>query len=150
MSDLMKERRSPIDGYRAILVGLTPKRRELAARIEARVNHMFEKGLVEEVRGLIRAVGRDAPALKAIGYPEVARYIAGELDLEQSQYLITKATLQYAKRQMTWFRREEGVVWFAGCGDDPEVATLVEQHLRARLEVWNSVGEEALHAKTAS
>lgn len=162
MSDMMKERTSPLAGYRAILIGLAPPRRLLAQRIDARVKRMFENGLVHEVRGLLDTFGSDAPALKAIGYREVAQYLVGEIDLRQAQHLTLKATLQYAKRQMTWFRHEEGVVWFAGSGDDPEVAGVIEDYLRARQASWNPVEtmgpighlepleEKGLHAKTAS
>jgi tRNA dimethylallyltransferase len=162
MSDMMKERTSPLVGYRPILIGLAPPRRELARLIERRVQQMFGSGLIGEVRGLLDEHGPHAPVLKAIGYRQVAQHLAGEIDLPRAQYLTLTATLQYAKRQMTWFRREEGVVWFAGSGDDSEVAGMIEEYVRGRQTAFLPVGtmrptepieaieEEGVHAKTAS
>ena len=132
MSDMMRERSRPLVGFRTVLIGVTPARRELARRIEARIDKMFDGGLVDEVRGLVREFGSDAPVLKGIGYRQVAQYLAGQCDLERARYLTLKATLQYAKRQMTWFRGEEGVGWFAGNGEDPEIAEAIEQYLRSQ------------------
>ena len=134
MSDLMRGRTSPLVGYHAVLVGVAPPRPELAARIELRVRGMFAHGLVEEVRRILKEFGRDAPVIKAIGYRQVAQYLAGEIDLDEARGMTVKATLQYAKRQMTWFRREEGVVWFTCCGDDPEAGDRIEEYLRARRD----------------
>ena len=179
MSDLMEERTSPLAGYRAVLVGLAPPRGELARRIEDRVRGMFENGLADEVQRMVSDFGHDAPVAKAIGYRQVAKYLAGEIGLDEAQRLTVKATLQYAKRQMTWFRREEGVVWFAFSGDDPEGQETIEEYLRARegltplgargpaehVETIESsesteaiepigpirpIGEEGVHAKTTS
>lgn len=132
MSELMKERSSPLAGHRGVLVGLAPPRRELARRIERRVRGMFEQGLIDEVQRILREFGKDAPVVKAIGYRQVARYLAGEIDLDDARSSTEKATLQYAKRQMTWFRREEGVIWFTACGDEPDAGDTVEKYLRAR------------------
>jgi tRNA dimethylallyltransferase len=177
MSDLMRERASPLAGYHATLVGVAPPRRELAARIERRVRGMFALGLVDEVRGILKKFGRDAPVIKAIGYRQVAQYLAGEVGLDEAQGMTVRATLQYAKRQMTWFRREEGVVWFTCCGDDPEAGERIEAYLRARrdfaprgddegtagrheliesgefieaIEPMGPFNEEGVHAETAS
>jgi tRNA dimethylallyltransferase len=177
MSDLMRERASPLAGYHATLVGVAPPRRELAARIERRVRGMFALGLVDEVRGILKKFGRDAPLIKAIGYRQVAQYLAGEVGLDEAQGMTVRATLQYAKRQMTWFRREEGVVWFTCCGDDPEAGERIEAYLRARrdfaprgddegtagrheliesgefieaIEPMGPFNEEGVHAETAS
>ncbi|MFQ5791840.1 MAG: hypothetical protein ACE5JI_15310, partial [Acidobacteriota bacterium] len=91
----------------------------------------------------------EIPAFKAIGYREVGRYLAGALGIDEARQLTLPATLRYAKRQMTWFRKEEGVVWFAGSGDDPGVERAVREHLRSELAKLDSA-EETLHAKTAS
>jgi tRNA dimethylallyltransferase len=139
MSDMMRERRTPLVGFRIVLMGITPARPELARRIEARIDEMFDGGLVDEVRGLVRDFGPDAPVLKGIGYRQVAQYLVGQSDLERARCLTLKATLQYAKRQMTWFRGEEGVVWFAGNGDDPEVADAIEQYLRGQEKLLHSL-----------
>ncbi len=134
MSDMMRERTRPLIGYRVVIIGITPARQELAGRIEARIAEMFAGGLIDEVRGLVSEFGSDAPVLKAIGYRQVAQYLAGECNLERARHLTLKATLQYAKRQMTWFRREEGVVWFAGSGNEPEVVEAIEQYLGSQIK----------------
>lgn len=147
ISALMAERKSPIAHFDAILVGLEPTRPALSRRIEHRVNKMFDDGLANEVQELRRQYGDDIPAFKAIGYRETQRYLAGEIDLRCTQELIALATSQYAKRQMTWFRREEGVTWFQGSGDEPVVHEGVLRHIREHAQRQN---QETLHAETAS
>lgn len=147
MSELMAERTSPVAGFEAILVGLEPTRSALAQRIERRVARMFDAGFATEVRELVERYGEDVPAFKAIGYREALAYVSGKIDLRRAQELIVTATLQYAKRQMTWFRREEGLEWFAGSGDDPLVLEKVSRHVRRRMRRENL---ETFHAETAS
>jgi tRNA dimethylallyltransferase len=130
MSDLMSRRASPLVGFRDILLGLRPDREALKVRLEARVDAMFARGLVEEVRRLRLQHGAAIPAFKAIGYREVLRYLDGEIGLSTARALTVRATTQYAKRQMTWFRREPDVVWFEGVGDDEGVAGRVLDHVR--------------------
>jgi tRNA dimethylallyltransferase len=149
MSEMMGRRKSPLDGYQFHLIGLAPSREELKRRIEARVEDMFAAGLVDEVRSLLKSYGPHVPAFKAIGYREAAKHISGELGLAEARQLTVKATVQYAKRQMTWFRREEGVVWFEKFGDAPEMEQMVREHLRAVFSRSCQVGEETLYAKTA-
>src|SRR3990172_2876927 len=156
MSDLMKDRRSPLAGYSRLLFGLAPTRAELARRVEVRLRQMFDSGVIGEVQRLLSKYGPQAPVLKAIGYRQVAQLLAGEMDVEQAKQSTLRATLQYAKRQMTWFRREEGVVWFPGSGDDPKVGEAIESYLGARpaprspMEFFQLRKEEGVHAKTAS
>lgn len=101
------------DRYDAIKIGLTMERPALNARIDARVDRFFDAGLVEEVQALLGA-GRppSANAFKALGYRETAAHLRGETDLETAKALTRRNTRRYAKRQMTWFRRETGVAWF--------------------------------------
>jgi tRNA dimethylallyltransferase len=147
MSALMAERKSPIAGFEAILVGLEPSRPALSRRIERRVSFMFDEGFATEVRELRKRYGEDIPAFKAIGYRETLGYLSGVTDLRRTQALIAIATSQYAKRQMTWFRREEGVEWFRGSGDEPAVVHSVLRHVR---KVTHRQNQETLHAETAS
>lgn len=153
MSALMSDRVSPIAEFQVILVGLEPDKAVLARRIDRRVTRMFDEGLASEVRALRKHYGENIPAFKAIGYRETLRYLSGELDLRRAQELITIATSQYAKRQMTWFRGEEGVEWFRGSGDDPLVLESVlgylQQHERNRRNARRK-NQETLHAETAS
>lgn len=147
MSALMAERQSPVAQFEAILVGLEPSRTALSRRIERRVSFMFDEGLANEVQELRKRYGEDIPAFKAIGYRETLGYLSGDTDLRRTQELIAIATLQYAKRQMTWFRREEGVEWFQGSGDEPQVVDGVLRHVRKSTHRQD---QETLHAETAS
>ncbi len=151
MSELMGTRRRPLAGFRDILIGLRPEREVLKARIEARVDAMFARGLVEEVRRLRLEQGAGIPAFKAIGYREVLLYLDGATDLGGARRLTLLATIQYAKRQMTWFRREPEVHWFEGSGDDPGVLGRVLDCIRqASPETGERQNSERSHAETAS
>lgn len=91
---------------------LTMDRATLYARIEKRIDIMMQQGLVEEIRGLLDSgIPADAQAMKAIGYKELIPYILGQCTLEQADYLLKLNTRHYAKRQLTWMRREEDVLW---------------------------------------
>jgi len=150
MSDLMDDRRRPLEGFQDILIGLRPDREVLKARIEARVLAMFSRGLVEEVRRLLLTHGAGSPGFKAIGYREVLLYLDSEIDVDAARSLTVRATTQYGKRQMTWFRREPEVRWFEGCGDDARVRTQVLDYLRRVIpEAGDRQNSERLHAQTA-
>jgi tRNA dimethylallyltransferase len=94
------------------IVALNPVRDELYRRIETRVDSMLRNGLIEETRGIIERFGAEAYALQSIGYRHVLKYLAGEWSLEQTAVEMKKDTRHYAKRQMTWFRKNEKVNWF--------------------------------------
>ena len=157
MSELMATRRRPLKGFRDILVGLRPAREPLSTRIELRAAEMLAHGLVKEVSELKEQFGDEIQAFKAIGYRETLRFIEGEIDKEDACKMIARSTLRYAKRQMTWFRREEETRWFDGFGDDPAVGRDVIDFLqrelsrcRPRLGLCPSSEEtETLHAETA-
>jgi len=105
--------RSPLRGFHPLKIGLKLEREELYRRIEARVEKMFEGGLVEEVRSLLaRGVRETAPPFRALGYKHVLRHLRGEISLDEAVSLTKKDTRHYAKRQMTWFRKMEGIRWF--------------------------------------
>lgn len=91
---------------------LTMDRALLYERIEKRVGVMIQQGLVDEVRGLLDSgVPADCQAMKAIGYKEIVPFIRGEASWEETDYLLKLNTRHYAKRQLTWMRREEDVCW---------------------------------------
>lgn len=94
-----------------IILGLTMPRDMLYKRIEARVDGMMEAGLLNETKALYEAYG-DVNALKAIGYKELVSYIHGEYELEEAVRLIKRNTRRFAKRQFTWFKRDERINWF--------------------------------------
>lgn len=121
---------SPVAGRRVVRLGLRLDRADLVRRIEARVDRMFARGLVDEVRGLLaRGVPAGAPPFRALGYRHVVRHLEGALSLEEAAALTKTDTRQYAKRQMTWFRKMDGVAWFS-----PDDGPALEEHLRNRLQ----------------
>ncbi len=104
----------PLRGYQTLIVGLDPGRLALRAAIEARTRQMLEQGLIEEVRGLVSSgVDPLARPLQAIGYRQALSVLRGEMTLEEAEREIVTATLRFAKRQMTWFRHQAEVRWFA-------------------------------------
>ena len=130
MSEHFRDTRSPVAGRALVRIGLTLDRAALCRRIEERVDRMFARGLVEEVRGLLaRGVSAAAPAFRALGYRHVVRHLAGEIGLEEAAALTKIETRQYAKRQMTWFRKMAGVAWFS-----PDDGPGLEEHLRKQLQ----------------
>lgn len=109
-----------LTGYSIVKIGLNPEREKLFARLNARAERMFAEGLIEEVRSLLArgATGAEKP-FESLGYKQALQYIHGELTLEQAILSTQTETRQYAKRQWTWFRREPGIVWLNGFGEDP-------------------------------
>lgn len=101
------------DRFATVKIGLNMDRDALYRRIDERVDRFFARGLVEEVKGLLEAgCPETANAFKALGYRETLRHLKGELGLREAIALTGRNTRRYAKRQMTWFRKEEGVTWF--------------------------------------
>jgi tRNA dimethylallyltransferase len=118
MSEAWKEGREALKGYRILRIGLDPERTALYERINARAQAMFAEGLVDETRDLIASYGRP-PSLASLGYRQASLYLDGELTLEQAIAAASQGHRNYAKRQLTWFRREPEVCWLRGFGDDP-------------------------------
>jgi tRNA dimethylallyltransferase len=119
------------------LFGLNPPRDALYARINARTEKHFANGLVEEVRRLLEAgVPANSNALGAHGYRRVVEYLCGERDLESAVEQTKLDVRHYAKRQMTWFRREPGVYWLERFGEDP--LALVELMRLLTASAWRS------------
>ena len=121
LSDLIRESPFGPDRYPSVKIGLRVDRATLDRVIDARVDRFFAEGLVEEVRRL-RAAGcpDTANAFKALGYRETLRHLRGEVSLEEAMVLTRRNTRRYARRQWTWFRKEEGVAWFAIDPADPD------------------------------
>jgi tRNA dimethylallyltransferase len=104
----------PLEGFRALVLGLSPDRERLRAAVEARTRQMLERGLVAEVRGVLeRSSGAVPRPLGAIGYRQAVSVLRGELDLEAAERSIVTETMRFAKRQMTWFRHQAEVAWYA-------------------------------------
>jgi tRNA dimethylallyltransferase len=123
ISELHREGQEPLEGYRAIKIGLMPPRAALYERIHRRAEAMVDAGWIEEVRRLIDSgVPAGAKPFQFIGYSEWREFIEGKIGKEEALERIRQATRRYAKRQITWFRRETGVCWIEGFGDDPAIA----------------------------
>ena len=92
---------------------LTDDRAHLYERIDRRVDLMMEKGLVDEVKKLYdMGYHKDMVSMQGLGYKELLSYLDGECSLEEAVYIIKRETRHFAKRQLTWFRRERDVIWF--------------------------------------
>ncbi|RJR26288.1 MAG: tRNA (adenosine(37)-N6)-dimethylallyltransferase MiaA [Candidatus Latescibacterota bacterium] len=100
-------------GVRFVRVGLELPRVELHRRIDARTAAMFERGWVGEVRALLEAgADPDWPGMKTLGYPQIVSHLLEDVPVEETAKRIRELTHQYAKRQITWFKKEIDVVWF--------------------------------------
>ncbi len=121
MSELWQQGRDPLQGFRIMRIGLDPDRNTLYERINRRASEMFDKGMVEESASLQQKYGATARALTSLGYKQAAQLLRGELTREQAVQAAQQAHRNYAKRQMTWFRREPEVLWLKGFGDDLQI-----------------------------
>jgi len=122
ISEIHGAGRKPLEGWRTLKVGLMPSREMLYERIDSRTMAMIENGWLDEVRRLLEAgITENAKIFDFIGYREMLAVSRGELTMEKARTAIQLATRQYAKRQMTWFRKDKSIRWFAGPGDDAAV-----------------------------
>jgi tRNA dimethylallyltransferase len=96
--------------FSIIKIGLKPDRNKLYDNINKRVDEMIEKGLVDEARTLYKS--RHLNALNTVGYKEIFDYLDGKTSLVRAIELIKRNTKRYARRQLTWFKRDETIVWF--------------------------------------
>ena len=98
--------------FKPVMFGITMEREDLYNRIDRRVREMFEQGLMDEAQKLIHMGYRPGMnALNTVGYKEIFDYLAGEITSEQMIYLIQRNSRRYAKRQLTWFRKDERIMW---------------------------------------
>ncbi len=120
MTEMWRQGRDPLTGFRILRLGLNPEREVLYQRINLRAERMFERGLVEETTTLLRRYGLVRP-LDSLGYRQALQYLRGTLTLPEAIAAAQQAHRNYAKRQLTWFRREPDVQWVSGFGDDESV-----------------------------
>jgi tRNA dimethylallyltransferase len=148
LSQIHHAGRTPLQGYRPIKIGIHPPRELLNRRIERRVHQMLEQGWLAEVAALLRQDARaSAKPFEFIGYRELREHLQGRTTMEEAVQAVIVATRQYAKRQMTWFRKEPGVTWLAGFGDDPSVVAEVLRMLKEKLQ--QAAGEAPAHRETS-
>jgi tRNA dimethylallyltransferase len=119
--------RDPLIGFRLLRIGLNPPRASLYDRLNRRCAEMFANGLVEEARGLLERYG-PVKALDSLGYRQALRVLRGSWSEEDALAAAQQGHRNYAKRQLTWFKREPEVHWLAAFGDEPE-------SLRAAVEL---------------
>lgn len=129
VGEIHRSGRDPLVGYEVIKIGLLPPRAALYKRIHDRVESMIRAGWIDEVRQLVAdGVPADAKPFQFIGYAEWRECLAGRLSKDEALQRIQQATRHFAKRQITWFRKEGTVHWLERFGDDPEIfsATLAK------------------------
>jgi len=136
-TELFRAGREPLAGYRVIKLGLLPERKALYARIEARVEEMLDAGWLEEARRLRERFGDKVKPFGFLGYKQLAAHLRGELTLKDAIKQTKHETRQYAKRQITWFRKEPGVQWLPGFGDDEAIQSEAVLHARGVSRVKN-------------
>ena len=121
MTELWQQGREALQGFRILRLGLDPDRAQLYDRINQRATRMFDTGLVEETKRLLETYGAEALPLSSLGYKQAVQFLRGEASREQALQAAQQAHRNYAKRQLTWFRREPQVTWMNGFGDDGEI-----------------------------
>jgi tRNA dimethylallyltransferase len=121
MTEMWKQGRDPLMGFRILRLGLNPNREALYDRINERAKQMFNSGLVDETKHLLTKYGEAAGPLASLGYKQAVQLLRNEIDLKSALQAAQQAHRNLAKRQMTWFRREPEVVWLEGFGDDPTI-----------------------------
>jgi tRNA dimethylallyltransferase len=126
ITELWQQGREPLQGFRILRLGLNPEREALYARINQRAAKMFDEGLpggglIAETERLLAKYGERARPLASLGYKQAMQFLRGELDRDSALAAAQQAHRNYAKRQITWFRREPDVHWLGGFGDDPAV-----------------------------
>ena len=127
---------NPLEGFKLCQLGLAPDRALMVEAIAARTRRMFEGGLLEEVRGLLaQGLSGDEKPFESLGYKQVLAYLRGQMTLEHAQDLTEIETRQYAKRQLTWFRRDPRILWIEGFGSDASVAAAGLEAVRKFLSV---------------
>ena len=125
MSEMWKQGRDALTGFRILRIGLDPERELLYEHINQRAAKMFANGLMEETRRLMKEHA-DAPALNSLGYKQAVQMIRGEVGEAEAIAAAQQGHRNYAKRQMTWFRRERDVEWLRGFGGEKEVQNQAE------------------------
>jgi len=138
MSEMWKQGSEPLHGFETLRLGLNPDRNQLYERLNSRAAHMFDAGLVEETQALVNKYGESVRPLASLGYKQALQLLHGEMTREAAIQATQQAHRNYAKRQVTWFRREADVFWLDGFGDDNAVefraVALVDRALSAQAD----------------
>jgi tRNA dimethylallyltransferase len=136
LTEVYESGRKPLEGWRAIKIGLQPEREKLLERVNARTDSMLNRGWMEEVRGLMESAEHNhAKPFDFIGYRELREVCLGQKTLPEARTAIQQATRQYAKRQVTWFRREPDVHWLSGFGEEEKVRDEAQAIIKTQLQM---------------
>jgi tRNA dimethylallyltransferase len=135
VTELYREGRDGLRGYRTLKLGLLPDREALNERLDARCRAMFEGGLEEEVRGILAMGFPQVKPFEALGYKQAVQAIHGELNPREALFYAQRNTRRYAKRQITWLRRETGMEWLRGFGESPETREAAVRRVQEFLDV---------------
>lgn len=117
--------------FNIIMIGLNREREKLYNRIDERMDQMIKNGLFDEARSLFPY--RKLNALQTVGYTEIFRYLEGEYDYEEAVRLLKRNSRRYAKRQLTWFNKDESITWF-----DPENLESIVKHIKERIHTLSA------------
>lgn len=132
LTEVHRAGRTPLTGWRILKIGLQPPREALYERIHKRTEAMLAAGWLDEVRRLVAVdLLENAKPFQFIGYRELRAHLRAEITLVAAREAIQQGTRQYAKRQITWFRREASVHWLRGFGDDAQIQAQACVLLRA-------------------
>jgi tRNA dimethylallyltransferase len=124
--------RDPLTGFRLVRIGLNPPRQQLYDRLNRRAAAMFESGLIDESRGLLECYG-PVKALDSLGYRQALGVLRESFSVDEAVSAAQQGNRNYAKRQLTWFRREQQVHWIAGFGDEAETILAASELVQSSL-----------------
>jgi tRNA dimethylallyltransferase len=135
ITEQWEQPRDPLTGFSVLRIGLNPPRAELYARINRRAYEMFARGLVEETTQLVETYGFECRPLTSLGYAQAVAVLHNEITREEAVTQAAQGHRNYAKRQLTWFRKDAEIQWLAGFGSGEETIAqaraLVANHLAA-------------------
>jgi tRNA dimethylallyltransferase len=147
LTEQWEKGRDALTGYRILRLGLNPPRPRLYERINQRAAAMFDRGLIEETERLVARYGESCRPLTSLGYAEAVAVLRGEFTRDQAVAQAQQGHRNYAKRQLTWFRREPDMHWLTGCGGDEDITDkalhLVAQHLKNAERTFSKNGQES-------
>lgn len=133
MSESYKDFRKPSNEFDIVMIGLRMDREKLYERINKRIDIMMEQGLIEEVKSLLdKGYSEDLTSMQGIGYKEIISYLKGECSLEETVEILKRQSRRYAKRQLTWFRKEERIHWI-----DVDEFDSIDEIEKAALNIIN-------------
>jgi tRNA dimethylallyltransferase len=147
MSKMHDEHRFQETSFSSLLIGLQRTTETLYRRIEERIDWQLTHGMIEETRSLLdRGYGRELGSLKGLGYRHISAYLAKECDYAEMVRRFKRDTRRFAKRQMTWFRKESGIHWFSIGEDEPleQVGTRVIAHIEEFLRTLGAQQQSAV------